>query len=156
MKVNNIAMKILGIDYGEKRIGLAISDESQTFARELTILSPKEFWKQIKNIISENQITKIVLGWPLNMSGEETKKTKEISNFQLLISKKIGLPVEVIDERLTSKMAGNLPGGHRDVDSLAAQILLQNYLNRGYTRGSKNATADIHADPREDQRNRFA
>jgi putative Holliday junction resolvase len=122
--------KILGIDYGSKRIGLAISDETKTFARELTILSPKEFWEKITGVIEEHQITQIVLGWPLNMSGEMTKKTEEISGFKLQITKKTGLPVETIDERLTSVMAKNISGSKKDLDSLAAQILLQNYLNK--------------------------
>jgi len=123
-------MRALGIDYGEKRIGLAISDESQTLARELVILSPKEFWEQINQLISSQQISKIVLGWPLNMSGEKTEKTEEVESFKLKVESKTGLPVEVIDERLSSQMAGHLPGGHQDVDSLAAQIILQNYLDK--------------------------
>jgi putative Holliday junction resolvase len=123
-------MKILGIDYGEKRIGLAVSDESQTFARELDILSPKEFWGQIKNIIKDNQISQIVLGWPLNMSGEMTEKTKEVENFKLELESKTGVLVEIMDERLSSKMAENISGSKKNLDSLAAQILLQNYLNK--------------------------
>jgi putative Holliday junction resolvase len=123
-------MKILGIDYGEKRIGLAVSDESQTFARELTILSPKEFWDQINQLIADHEITVIVLGWPLNMSGEETEKTREVASFKQQAESKTGLPVEIIDERLSSVMAQNLPGGKKNVDSLAAQILLQNYLDK--------------------------
>jgi putative Holliday junction resolvase len=71
-----------------------------------------------------------VLGWPLNMSGEETEKTREISNFKFQISKKTQLPVEVIDERLTSKMAETIAGTNKNIDSLAAQILLQNYLDK--------------------------
>lgn len=123
-------MKILGIDYGEKRIGLAISDESQVLARELDILSPKEFWKQIPELIEKNQIIQIVVGWPLNMSGQVTQKTKEVESFKLKIESETGLPVEVVDERLSSQMAGNLPGGKVKVDSLAAQIILQNYLDK--------------------------
>ena len=123
-------MRILGIDYGEKRMGLAVSDESLTLARELMIISPKEFWQQINSIIGNNQITKIVLGWPLNMSGQETKKTEEISNFKSQIAKKTGLPIDVIDERLTSKMAASIAGHDKNIDSLAAQILLQNYLDK--------------------------
>jgi putative Holliday junction resolvase len=160
-----ITMKILGIDYGEKRIGLAISDESQTLARELDILSPKEFWAQVNKLISDQQISLIVLGWPLNMSGGETKKTGEVERFRKKLLEKIsakggsasggkvesetGLPVEVMDERLSSQMAvhlrqgfGGLPTKNNKkvgktssdkskyVDSLAAQILLQNYLDR--------------------------
>ncbi len=123
-------MKILGIDYGEKRVGLAISDESQVLARELDILSPKEFWKQIPELIEKNQITQIVVGWPLNMSGQVTQKTKEVESFKLKVESETGLPVEVVDERLSSQMAGNLPGGKTKVDSLAAQIILQNYLDK--------------------------
>ncbi len=125
-------MKILGIDYGEKRIGLAISDESQTVAFELDILSPKEFFNQIHQLINSQQISKIILGWPLNMSGEETKKTREVENFKFKIKKKTGLPVEIIDERLSSQMAEHLSHSKKNLDSLAAQILLQNYLNKNY------------------------
>ncbi|MEK7618059.1 MAG: Holliday junction resolvase RuvX [Patescibacteria group bacterium] len=138
--------RALGIDYGEKRIGLAISDESQVLARELTILSPKEFWKQIPSIIGQHQITTIVLGWPLNMSGEETEKTKEVARFKVQVESKTGLKVEVMDERLSSAMTKNLPGGDKNKDSLAAQIILQNYLNRpkstNYTRMTRSGNSD--------------
>ena len=122
-------MKILGIDYGEKRIGLAVSDESQTLARELSILSPKEFWKQISQLISSQEISQIVLGWPLNMSGEETEKTLQVKAFRGKLEKLVDIKIDIMDERLSSQMAGNLPGGKQNVDSLAAQIILQNYLD---------------------------
>ena len=123
-------MRLLGIDYGHKRIGLAISDESRTLARELTILSPSDFWKQILSIIKEHQIMTIVLGWPLNMKGEETKKTFEVKDFKSKLEKLIEIPVQIMDERLSSQMAGHLPGGKQNADSLAAQIILQNYLDK--------------------------
>jgi putative Holliday junction resolvase len=123
-------MKILGIDYGEKRVGLAISDESQTFARELDIVSPKDFFKKILQLIKEHQINKIVLGWPLNMKGEETKKTQEVRKFKEKLEKITNIQVEIADERLSSLMAQHLPGGKKNVDSLAAQIILQNFLNK--------------------------
>ncbi len=126
-------MKTLGIDYGEKRIGLAISDESQTFARELDIMSPKQFWQQITNIISENQINKIVLGWPLNMSGEMTEKTREVESFKKKLIDIVDIKVDIIDERLSSQMAESISGQKKDLDSLAAQILLQNYLDKNKT-----------------------
>src|SRR3989344_2936235 len=123
-------MKILGIDYGEKRVGLAISDESQTLARELTILSPKDFFDQINQLIKYHQIATIVLGWPLNMSGDETKKTAEVKSFKLKVESLTGITIQIMDERLSSKMTNNLPGGNRNKDSLAAQIILQNYLDK--------------------------
>ena len=123
-------MRILGIDYGSKRIGLAVSDESQTFARELSIVSPNEFWKTIRQIVAEQEIVKIVVGWPLNMSGQETEKTQEVKNFKQQVETETNLPVEVMDERLSSQMAQNISGSKKDLDSLAAQILLQNFLNK--------------------------
>lgn len=123
-------MKILGIDYGEKRIGLALSDESLTFARELDILSPKEFWESLDLLILNHSIGLIVLGWPLNMSGRKTKKTEEVESFKLKVESKTGLPVKTIDERLSSQMAEHISGQKSNLDSLAAQILLQNYLDK--------------------------
>jgi putative Holliday junction resolvase len=125
---------VLGIDYGEKRIGIAISDESQTIATELNIRSPKEFWQEIGELINSQQITRIVLGWPLNMSGQMTKKTKEVEQFKLKLENSTELPVEIIDERLSSHMAGQIKNSGRNLDSLSAQILLQNYLNKNYER----------------------
>ncbi len=127
---SNFSGRVLGIDYGEKRIGLALSDESLTIARELDVLSPKEFWKTLGQLIRNQQISKIVLGWPLNMSGEMTDKTREVEDFKLKVENKIGLPVEVIDERLSSQMASGIIQGNKNIDSMAAQILLQNYLNK--------------------------
>lgn len=123
-------MKILGIDYGEKRIGLAISDESQTFARELGILAPKQFWKRIGSLIAEEGVGKVVVGWPINMAGHETKKTQEVKAFMEDLQKVSGASVDMIDERLTSVMAQHLSGAKKNIDSLAAQILLQNYLDK--------------------------
>lgn len=127
-------MKILGIDFGTKRIGLAISDETQTLARELEILSPQEFWGKIEKLLAEEEIEKIVLGMPINMSGEVTQKSKEVQDFSDELQSRISTPVEMVDERLSSVMAENLSGqmsgSHEQIDSLAAQIFLQNYLNQ--------------------------
>ncbi len=123
-------MRILGIDYGSKRVGLAISDESHTLAREFGILSPKEFWDQIGNLIKEQVIHQIIIGLPLNMSGEPTDSTRRVQEFCDKLNDKFSIPIEYMDERLSSVMAGNLPGGKTNVDSLAAQIILQNYLDK--------------------------
>lgn len=123
-------MRVAGIDYGSKRIGLAISDESQTLAREYGIYSPKEFWQNIEQLIKQEGIERIVLGLPLNMSGENTDKTQEVQAFYDQLQQRLSIPVEFMDERLSSVMAGNLPGGSKNIDSLAAQIILQNYLDK--------------------------
>lgn len=123
-------MKILGIDYGSKRVGLAISDESQTLARELTILNPKEFWQQISELVRDEGVERIIVGLPLNMSGEATQSTRNVQDFFDELQQRLTIPIEFMDERLSSVMAENLPGGRKNVDSLAAQIILQNYLDK--------------------------
>lgn len=123
-------MKILGIDYGTKRVGLAISDETQTLARELNILSPKEFWWGIKDLIESESISRIVIGLPLNMSGDATHSTESAQKFSDELQTRFPeIPLEFMDERLSSVMAESM-GRKKDVDSLAAQIILQNYLDR--------------------------
>lgn len=123
-------MKILGIDYGTKRIGLAVSDETETLARELNILSPKEFWQSIVQVLSHQEVGKIVVGLPLNMAGSQTEKSREVEEFVGRLQKTVGLPIELMDERLSSSMAANMIGSQTNLDSLAAQIILQNYLDK--------------------------
>ena len=123
-------MKILGIDYGTKHIGLAISDETQSLARELTILSPQEFWQGLQDLTTTEQVEKIVVGLPLNMSGEDTEKTKEARVFAEKLKTQGSMPVELVDERLSSSMAEQIAGTSKHIDSLAAQIILQTYLDR--------------------------
>ncbi len=123
-------MKILGIDYGTKRIGLAISDESLILARELQISSPNEFWDEINNIVQNEEVEKIIIGLPLNMSGEDSQKTVEARGFAEKVATITGVDVELVDERLSSAMAQNISGQKNNLDSLAAQIILQNYLDR--------------------------
>ncbi len=131
-------MKILAIDYGTKRIGLAISDETQTLAREYAIWSAgndnAEFWQKLEPLIQQEGIEKIVLGMPINMSGETTQKSEEVQKFNDQLQQRLTIPVELVDERLSSVMAEQISqdgsGDHQNIDSLAAQIFLQNYLNK--------------------------
>ena len=64
--------------------------------------------------IGSEQISKIVLGWPLNMDGGETDKTREVASFKLKVESETGLPVELSDERLSSQMAEHISGGKKD------------------------------------------
>ncbi len=122
--------RILAIDYGEKRIGLALSDEDQKFSFEYEIWNPQQFEEQISNLVSEKEIVKIIVGLPLNMSGASTQKTEEVMAFKKDLETKVTVPVELIDERLSSKMASTIAGSDKNIDSLAAQIFLENYLNK--------------------------
>jgi putative holliday junction resolvase len=123
-------MKLVGIDFGTKRIGLAISDETLTLAREVGIASPGEIMGVIAELIKNDEVTGLVLGYPLGLSGEPTQKTQEVLDFKKELEKKFIVPVFLCDERLSSLMAESLPGGMKNTDSLAAQIILQNYLDK--------------------------
>ena len=122
--------RILSIDYGEKRIGLALSDMDQKIAFEFEIWSPKEFREKIADLVVEKEISEIVLGYPINMSGEKTKKTQEVLDFKEKLENLVSLPVELVDERLSSQMATNVFGTGKGIDALAAQIILQHYIDK--------------------------
>ena len=77
-------MRILSLDYGSKHIGLALSDESFTIARELGIWLPANFWKELASLISQHEIDKIIVGLPLGLAGQETQST---SNAKIFIEK---------------------------------------------------------------------
>ena len=129
--------KILGIDYGEKRIGLAIADNV------LRLALPKGYVKceslalavkKIETLCSEWEIEKIVIGMPLELSGKESEFQKKAQNFILELKKKISISIEWQDERLTTKAAQKLLKGQKrskeHIDALSAQIILQTYLDQ--------------------------
>ncbi|HBG81282.1 TPA: Holliday junction resolvase RuvX [candidate division CPR2 bacterium] len=129
-------MKTLGIDVGEKRIGLAVSDEMQMIARELGVLSVEDFGLKIKEIISDEGIEKIVVGRPRNLSGDLGPQAERVGEF---VDKEIRLLGKVIiweDETLTSKKAeeelknagASLVEIKKRIDAVAARIILESYL----------------------------
>lgn len=132
--------KILAIDWGEKRIGLALSEDGH-FAFPFKVientnpsfdppLRKGRTIEELENILAERKIEKIILGWPIGLSGNETDKTKEVEKFyQELL--KLGIPIEKIDERYSTKMVPNEGRGVDMKDAVSAQILLQEYLDMG-------------------------
>ena len=133
-------MKILSIDYGEKRIGLAISDENEKLASRFLTLenrSQKKSIVEIKKIILEKNIQKIIVGIPIGLKGESAQ-TRNIKEFSLRLSENIEIPIKEVNEVFTSKMAEEnlLQAGvkSRDIkkiiDQEAARIILQDYLNK--------------------------
>ena len=81
--------KALGIDFGTKRVGLALSDRSNIIAspyRTLNYVSEKDLITQLETVVSENDIEILVLGLPINMKGEDTVQTKKVRNFKEILS----------------------------------------------------------------------
>jgi len=135
-----IAMKILGIDYGEKRIGLALSDPSNTVARSMKVLKRNEtrsWLGEIKAIVHQNKVEKIIIGLPRNMNGSLGEKGKEVLAFVKVLEKVVRVPIVTWDERLTTVSAEKVlrqaelsRKKRKDIlDKLSACIILQNYLD---------------------------
>ena len=131
--------RILGVDYGDSRIGLALSDPNKIIASPFKTIKNKGFDKtkeEIFNIIKENNVELIVLGLPISLSGTETNQTKKVRKFQSFIQD-FDIPIEIQDERLSSLTAKKsliqqkIKTGHNKhlIDSTAAAIFLQHYLD---------------------------
>lgn len=133
--------RYLGLDYGEKRIGVALSDPTGFLAQPLKTIhykSTKQAIEEICRIAAENQVAGVVLGLPLNMSGGDSRKTREVREFAEKLRQKLSVPLELLDERLTTRQAhqtlrqmGKKPSRNRQiVDQMAAQYILQTYLDQ--------------------------
>ena len=129
--------RILGLDYGEKRIGMAISDDRKRLAVGIDTIENTDadvFLEFLKKLCQKEEIDMIVIGLPLNLSGGKTKKTIEAQQFGLKIEDALEIPVEFQDERLTSRQAEeSLKGIKKDkeqIDRVSAQLILQTYLDK--------------------------
>lgn len=139
MNDNTDFQRIMAIDFGLKRIGIALTDPLLTFAYPFATLSnDNKFWSKFIYIIKEKNVTQIILGLPLKEDGSEYELTKLVTEFKAKIEKKINVKVLVRDERYTSSIAqGNLlmsinkKSRRKDktiIDQSAAAIILDDYL----------------------------
>jgi putative Holliday junction resolvase len=133
--------RVLGIDFGEKRLGLALSDESRTLASPLAVYERKDLQSDLRflsDLIFRYQITEIVLGLPLNMDGSLGPKAQQVLEFKRALEESLKLPVHTFDERLTTAEAeralleANMSRRKRKAkrDALAAVLILQGYLQQ--------------------------
>ena len=133
-------MRILALDHGTKRIGVAVSDETKTIAQPLEYISAEpfvNFLERLKKILLEKEIDLIILGLPRNMNGSYGSAAQKVEVFAAALKNAVAIPIKLLDERLTSKMAnriliqGNVRRDKRKekVDKMAAAILLQSYLD---------------------------
>ena len=133
--------RILGIDVGDKRIGVAVTDPLQITAQGVMTLKRKtrdDDLEAFRDLITKYEIKKVVAGLPLNMDGSESAQTRKTVNFCQFIKKRLKIEIIYIDERLTSSWSekvlieGNVSRENRKdyIDMLAAQIILQSYMDR--------------------------
>lgn len=145
-------MRIIGLDFGSKTVGVAMSDGLLLTAQGVEIVRRKSPTKlrqtlaRIEEIIAEyGDVEKIVLGYPKNMNSTEGERCEKTLEFKEMLEKRTGLPVVLWDERLTTVAADNVmmeSGIRREnrkqyVDEIAAQFILQGYLDylRNQTKG---------------------
>ena len=132
--------RALGIDFGTKRVGLALSDRSNMIAspyKTLNYVSEKDLITQLETIVTKNDIEILVLGLPINMKGEDTAQTMKVRNFKEILST-LRISIVYEDERLSSVsainslMLQNVKTGHNkpEIDKTAAAIILQQYLDK--------------------------
>ena len=132
-------MRCLGIDYGARRIGLSFGDELgvATPLPALPAADAGQRWAALAAVVRQRRVTDLVVGHPLNMDDTPGFKAKEVEAFAERLRKELGLPVHLIDERLTSYEAESsiAKSKRREVrasgiiDSRAATLILQDFLN---------------------------
>lgn len=139
--------RILGIDYGERRVGLALSDPTATIASPLPTLKRRKGKRPpvapVARLVEEHEVEELVVGLPLTLEGDDSDWTREVRAFGEAVAERAGLPVHFQDERMTSVRAERavrslgLSKEKREekerVDAAAAVLILQAYLD---SRGS--------------------
>lgn len=130
--------RVLGIDYGDVRIGVAMSDETRFLASPLTtVLNGKDAASEIAMLIKEHGVDIVVIGLPLNMDGSAGPATEKVRAFSEKLKKQTAIPIVEMDERLSTVTAhenlreAGLDGRKRKhvVDMAAAQVILQDWLD---------------------------
>jgi putative Holliday junction resolvase len=159
-------MRILGIDYGEKRIGLAITDRQNNIAMPFGMLENNDsISENILKLIKDNDIGRIVIGRPVNLKGQSGYQADVVDSFISNVLKSYELPISIMDERFTSKISSDLISGNHNMrkdersknqnkkmpkkkinrarksgakDSISAALILGDYLNLSKILESKN------------------
>lgn len=124
-------MRVVALDYGSARCGVAVSDPSGTLAtpRE-PVLRPgtKKGFAALRALIAELEAERVIVGLPLSLSGGDSAQTVEVREFAARLARSLPVPVELYDERFTTKLAAKA-GGSSSLDSRAAATLLDEWLN---------------------------
>lgn len=132
--------RIVGIDYGRKRVGIAVSDPLGIFASALDTLPSGSVLSFLKSYIERERISRFVVGYPVNLDNKPSEAAKDVDHFINMLRKQFPeIPVTLEDERFTSKMAMRtlIEGGMKksdrrvkgNVDKVSAAIILQSYLD---------------------------
>jgi putative Holliday junction resolvase len=123
-------MRVLALDHGSARCGCAVSDPSGTLATPLAVVERPDTRKGLAKLVAlagELEAERVVVGLPLTLAGDEGEQAGEARAFADSLRRRVQIPVDLYDERLTTRMAA-ATGGRADEDSVAAAHLLESYL----------------------------
>lgn len=134
--------RIIGIDYGRKRVGVAVSDPLGIFASALETVPAAKIVEYLKNYTSKEKVGRFVVGYPMNLNNKPAEAAKDVDVFLKVLKKQFPeIPVTLEDERFTSQLAmkAMIAGGVKksdrrekgSVDKVSAAIILQTFLDRG-------------------------
>jgi len=132
-----VLFRLMGIDFGTVRIGIALSDPLQIISQPFkVILNTGSTISEIRKIIKSEEVGKIILGLPLNLDGEDTKKTMEVRKFSEILESNVDIPVIFWDERYTTVEANEelkymgygIAESRKVIDKVAASIILKSYM----------------------------
>ena len=131
--------RVLALDVGEKRIGVALCDETQTLARPLLTLervSKKEDFARLAALCSEHAIEKVIVGLPKTLRGEDGPQAQRVRRYTAELQAALNLPIEFWDERFSTieardlmAAAGRKLSSKGEIDAIAATVILQEYLD---------------------------
>jgi putative transcription antitermination factor YqgF len=124
-------MRVLALDHGEARCGLALSDPSGTLATPLAVVERPETRRgldELARIVREREVEMVIVGLPLTLAGERGDQARRAEDFAHRLGTRIAVPVELHDERLTTKLAERAEGARAELDSRAAAHLLESWL----------------------------
>lgn len=127
-------MRVLALDYGSARCGVAVSDPSGTLATPVAPVerpATRKGFARVVELVREREVARVVVGLPLGLSGADTAQTREARAFAARLSEALGadVPVDLYDERFTTRIAERA-GGRESEDSRAAAVLLEDWLAR--------------------------
>ncbi|MEN2997455.1 MAG: Holliday junction resolvase RuvX [Brevinematia bacterium] len=129
-------MRLLGLDVGIKKIGVAFCDTDIgiVFPREvITVKDLKSSIGKIKEIVAKDRVDKVVIGLPLNFNSTKSKIQEYVEDFSNKLKEELNIDIELFDERFTTRIAERF--GVKNVDSVSAVILLEDYI-KAFLRGS--------------------
>jgi putative Holliday junction resolvase len=122
-------MRYMGIDYGSKRIGVALSDESGVMAFPHSVIAnDTQLLATLETLITKERVAEIVIGHSLNYDGQPNKIHAQVEELMTDLTLAVGLPIHLVPELYTTQAAARLQGKHDKIDAAAAALILDTYL----------------------------